>query len=300
MFRRFKNAASLRDVIGILMLEYCPSLMTEKFWLETTYLKWTGLHLDLKHPKTFNEKLQWMKIYDRNPLYTHLVDKCLVKEWVANKIGMQYIIPTLAVYKSEEEIDFGKLPNQFVLKCNHDSGSVIVCRDKNKLDISKVRRHFKERLAYDCSIVCGEWAYRDVPRRIIVEQFMEDESGEALMDYKWFCFNGEPKIMYMCRDKGECPTTDFFDMEFNRLPIRIQDPPSEICPNKPKLFEEMKYLAGVLSKGLPEVRVDFYVVNEQIYFGEMTFYHLGGMTQIKPYDWNLRMGDMITLPSKRI
>lgn len=296
MFRRFKNIKSLKDFFGVIMFDYCPKCMSEKFWLEAIYLKWTGLHLDLKHPKTFNEKIQWMKLYDRNPLYTQLVDKNLVKEWVADKIGKQYVIPTLAVYSSEEEIDFDKLPNQFVLKCNHDSGSVIVCRNKEQIDKDEVKRHFRERLAYDCSAVCGEWAYRNVPRMIIAEQFMEDKSGEALMDYKWFCFNGIPKIMYMCRDKGEHPTTDFFDMEFNRLPIRIQDPPSEVCPDKPVLFDEMKRLAGVLSKGLPEVRVDFYVVNGQIYFGEMTFYHLGGMTQIKPYEWNVKMGEMIHLP----
>ena len=297
MFRRFKNIKSLKDFFGVIMLDYCPKCMSEKFWLEAIYLKWTGLHLDLRHPMTFNEKIQWMKLYDRNPLYTQLVDKNLVKEWVADKIGKQYVIPTLAVYSSEEEIDFDKLPNQFVLKCNHDSGSVIVCRNKEQIDKDEVKRHFRERLAYDCSAVCGEWAYRNVPRMIIAEQFMEDKSGEALMDYKWFCFNGIPKIMYMCRDKGEHPTTDFFDMEFNRLPIRIQDPPSEVCPDKPVLFDEMKRLAGVLSKGLPEVRVDFYVVNGQIYFGEMTFYHLGGMTQIKPYEWNVKMGEMIHLPN---
>ena len=166
------------------------------------------------------------------------------------------------------------------------------------MNFDKVREHFRTCLQYDSSTVCGEWAYRNVKRKIIAEPYLEEDSDGVLMDYKWFCFDGEPKIMYMCRDRGEQPATDFFDMEFNRLPIRILDPPSKICPKKPVQFEEMKRLAGILSKGIPQVRVDFYVVNGHIYFGEMTFYHLGGMTLVQPYEWNLKMGEMIHLPKR--
>lgn len=299
MFGRFKRADTIKDYFGIALIDSIPFVMSEKWWLEITYLKWTGLHLDLDNPQTFNEKLQWLKLYDRNPLYTLLVDKNKVKPWVAEKIGVKYVIPTLAVYTSPEQIDFDALPRQFVLKCNHDSGSIIICRDKNKLDFESVRKYYTERLQYDCSAVCGEWAYKNVPRRIIAEKYIEDKTNDALMDYKWFCFNGEPKIMYISRDKGDNPTTDFFDMDFNHLPIRIQDPPAKVCPEKPALFWEMKELAAILSANIPEVRVDFYVVNDQIYFGEMTFYHLGGMTQITPYEWNLKMGQMIELPRRR-
>ena len=297
MFKKIRRLKGIKEYYGYFMMKVCPALVSKRLQMEMLYLWWTGEHLDLKHPKTFNEKIQWLKMYDHNPLYTKLVDKYLVKEWVAEKIGQEYIIPTLGVYKSADEINFDTLPNQFVLKCNHDSGSVRLCTNKQKFDRDGARTFLNERLKYDTSAVCGEWAYKDVPRRIIAEQYMEDKSGEALMDYKWFCFNGEPKIMYMCRDKAKYPTTDFFDMDFNRLPIRIQDPPSPVCPDKPKQFEEMHRLASILSQCIPQVRVDFYVVNDHVYFGEMTFYHLGGMTQIKPYEWNVKMGEMIHLPN---
>lgn len=296
MFRKFRLANTFREVIGLFLIDLCPQLMSERLWLETTYLRWTHQHLDLDHPKTFNEKLQWIKLYDRNPLYTTLVDKEKVKSWVAEKIGEQYVIPTLAVYSSEIQLNGEGLPEKFVVKCNHDSGSVLICKDIENFDFEVAQQHFHKKLRYDCSAVCGEWAYKNVIPKIIVEPLLEDKSGEALMDYKWFCFNGEPKIMYMCRDKGANPTTDFFDMDFNRLPIRIQDPPSAVCPQKPEQFDEMKRLAAILSENIPEVRVDFYLVDGKIYFGEMTFYHLGGMTQVQPYEWNLKMGEMIHLP----
>lgn len=299
MFKKFKKSKTFREVVGYFMSTCCPKLMSDRLRLEMTYLYWTNSHLNLKNPKTFNEKIQWLKLYDRNPLYTRLVDKRLVKDWVREKIGDEYVIPTLAVYTNADEIDIDKLPNQFVLKCNHDSGSVCICRDKALFDIEDAKKKLADRLNYDCSSVCGEWAYKNVPRCIIAEQYMEDIADDALMDYKWFCFGGEPKLMYMSRDKGKHPTTDFFDMDFNHLPIRMQDPNSDVLPQKPAQFEEMRRLAGVLSQGIPQVRVDFYVINNHVYFGEMTFYHLGGMTPVKPDEWNRKMGDLIILPKKR-
>ena len=255
-------------------------------------------HLNINHPKTYNEKIQWLKIYDRNPLYTLLVDKYLVKDWVAHTIGPEYVIPLIAKYDSPDDIDLQELPNQFVLKCNHDSGSVIICKDKSTFDLESAKRKLDRCLSTDTSGFFGEWAYRNVPRCIIAEPFLKDDGNDDLMDYKFFCFDGSPKIMYMSRDHAENVTTDFYDMAFTHLPIRMQAPPSLIPPSKPEQFEKMKELASLLSRGIPHVRVDFYVVKEHVYFGEMTFYHCGGMVTVQPREWNIRMGDMINLPPK--
>ena len=255
--------------------------------------------LNLDNPQTFCEKLQWLKLYDRNPLYHKLVDKYEVKKWVAEKVGEKYIIRTLKIYDSPEQIKLDELPNQFVLKCNHDSGSLVICKDKSKFDLASAREHLSRCLHRNFYQMAREWPYKNIPRKIIAEQFIEDEIGEALTDYKWFCFNGEPKIMYIGRDKGEHPTTDFFDMEFNLLPISIQDPPSAICPDKPIQFDEMRYVAAILSKNIPEVRVDFYVVNNNIYFGEMTFYHLGGFFHFNDKKWDDLLGSWLQLPNKK-
>jgi hypothetical protein len=299
MFKRLKLIKSLKEFIGWFMYRVCPNWMSDRFYLEMYYLFTKREHLNLDNPKTFNEKLQWLKIYNRNPEYVRLVDKYLVKEWVAGKIGYQYIIPTLAKFDTADELSIDQLPNQFVLKCNHDSGSVIVCKDKATFDLEQARTFYKDRLQFNYFDVCGEWVYRDVPRCIIAEQYMEEFGNADLMDYKFFCFDGVPRIMYMSRDHAAQCTTDFFDMEFNRLPIRMQAPPSKETPAKPAQFEDMKRLAAVLSQGIPQVRVDFYIINNQIYFGELTFYHCGGMVTVQPYEWNLKMGDMINLPVKQ-
>lgn len=299
MFKRIHLLRSPHDYVGWLLYRVCPNLMSERFYLEMNYLFTKREHLNLDHPKTFNEKLQWLKIYDRNPLYTLLVDKYRVKEWVAHTIGPEYVIPLLVKYDSPEEIDLNKLPNQFVLKCNHDSGSVIICKDKSSFDLSIAKKKLANCLARDTSSYFGEWAYRNVPRCIIAEPYMQDRDHDDLMDYKFFCFDGIPRVMYMSRDHAAQATTDFFDMDFNHLPIRMQAPPSKVLPEKPDRFELMKRLAAELSKGIPQVRVDFYVINDRVYFGEMTFYHCGGMITVQPEEWNLKMGDMIHLPAKR-
>ena len=271
MFKRVQLLKTPKDFLGWVMYRTCPNLMSDRFHLEMNYLFTKREHLDLDNPKTFNEKLQWLKIYDRNPLYTKLVDKYLVKDWVKEKIGEEYIIPTLAKYNRAEEINLDELPEQFVLKCNHDSGSVVICKDKCSFDLEKAKGKLNKCLERDTSSFFCEWAYRNVPRCIIAEPFMQEEGQDDLMDYKFFCFGGVPRIMYMSRDHAENVTTDFFDMDFNHLPIRMQAPPSKVPPKKPEQFEKLKELAACLSQGIPHVRVDFYVINGRIYFGEMTF-----------------------------
>ena len=276
-----------------LLCRYIPNYVPDKWYLEVLFFQKMGCFLNLKHPKTYNEKLQWLKLYDRNPLYTTLVDKYRVKQYVADKIGEQYVVPLLAVYNSVNEIDLSTLPNQFVLKCNHDSGSFAICRDKNNFDIESAKRKLDKGLKTDFYKIAREWPYKNVKRCIIAEQYLETEDG-VLCDYKFFCFNGTPEIMYIGADKADEPTSDFYDMDFNHLPIRMVDPNAAVPPLRPQCFEQMKQIATTLSIGIPHVRVDFYCVNNKIYFGEYTFYHMGGFSEVKPSEWNNRLGEYIT------
>lgn len=258
-----------------------------------------GYELDLKDPKTFNEKLQWLKLYDRKPIYTSMVDKIAAKEYVADLIGSEYIIPTLGVWENPEDIDFDSLPNRFVLKCNHNSGTgMYICKDKSKMDRKKVIKNLKKGLKEDKYIQWREWPYKNVPRRIIAEQYMEDGTLHDLRDYKWFCFNGIPKVLFIATERqNESIETkfDFFDENYKHLPFTNGHPNADTIPQKPTQFEEMKRLAGILSKGIPQLRVDFYEVNGHVYFGELTFSHWAGFMKFEPSEWDRLLGEMITL-----
>lgn len=272
--------------------------MPDEAFLKRKFRLNMGYELDLEDPKTFNEKLQWLKLYDRKPLYTKLVDKYEVRKYIAEKIGEECLIPLVGgPWNSPDEIDFTALPDQFVLKCTHDSGGVIICKNKSAFDIPAAKAVLNKHLKRNFYWANREWPYKDVPPRIIAEKYMEDETGE-LRDFKVFCFNGTPRMMYISRDAAVDTTTDFFDMDFNHLPIRMKDPNSAILPAKPEGFEEMRRIASVLSEGIPHVRTDFYCVNGKIYFGELTFYHNGGFTGIKPEEWNYKVGDWLKLPGK--
>lgn len=267
-------------------------------------LKWYGrkmpYKLNLKNPQTFNEKLQWIKLYDHNPLYTILVDKYRVKKYVEERIGTEHVIPLLGAWDSVEEIEWDKLPDQFVLKVNHDCGGQVICRDKSKLDIDdtkeKLRLAFKKNYYFEGR----EWPYKNVQPKVFAEAYMEDEYGE-LRDYKFFCFDGEVKAMFIAteRNSGGEVKFDFFDADFNHLPFTQGHPNASVLPAKPKGFEEMKTLAAKLSKGLSEVRVDFYDVNGHVYFGEFTFFHFGGIVEFHPVEWDYTFGGWINLPVRK-
>lgn len=269
--------------------------LNDKLYLKILYKKEIGKKLNLDNPQTFNEKLQWLKLNDRKDIYTTMVDKYEAKKYVANIIGEEYIIPTIGVYDKFDDIDFDSLPNQFVMKCTHDSGSYVICSDKKKLDKLEAKRKIEKAFKKNYFYSHREWPYKNVKPRIIIEKFLKDDESNNLTDYKYFCFNGKAKIMYIGKDASKNSTTDFFDMEYNHLPIKIRDPQAKIMPERPKQFEEMRELAEKLSQEIPHLRVDFYVINDKIYFGEMTFYHMGGFTELKPYDWNKKMGDWIIL-----
>ena len=255
--------------------------------------------MDFKNPKTYNEKLQWLKIYNRDPLYNTFVDKYLVKEYVAKKIGEQYIIPLLGKWNSFDEIDFDKLPDQFVLKCNHDCGGIVICRDKSSFDKVAAKKKLEEHLKENYYWQHREWPYKDVKPCIFAEKYMVDESGYELKDYKWFCFDGEPKVLFIAQDReneNEDTKFDFYDMAFNHLPIKNGHPNANVIKEKPDGFEEMYNLAQVLSKGIPHVRVDFYNINGKIYFGELTLFHWSGFVKFEPKEWDKIFGDWIKLP----
>lgn len=294
-----KGAKLLKNPKAIcqISLSYLSPLISDKLFLKLFHRLYLGYSLDLKHPKTYQEKLQWLKLYNRKPEYTIMADKVKAKEWVANKIGKEHIIPTIGVWKDPAEIDFDALPDKFVLKCNHNSGlGMCICKDKKKLDIDKVKRELLKGIRQNYFLHAREWPYKDIPRRIFAEKFMTDGNNADLTDYKFFCFDGEPFMMYVSQDNAENATTDFFDMNFNRLPIRMKDPNSNNPPSKPDKFEEMKNLARILSEGIPHVRVDFYVINDCVYFGEITFFHNAGGTKVYPDEWNYKLGDLIKLP----
>ena len=257
--------------------------------------------IDWNEPKTYNEKLQWLKLYYKRPEYTDLVDKYAVKQKIAELIGEEYIIPTIAVYDNFEDIDFDAFPNQFVLKCTHDSGGLVICKDKNSFDVDFARTKINKSLKNNFYSKSKEWPYKSVPPRIIVEQYMEDESGYELKDYKFFCFDGVPKALFVAADRGienEETKFNFYDMNFNLLPFTNGHPNSEKPIAKPKSFELMKELAAKLSEGMPHVRIDFYDIYGKVYFGEITFFHWSGLVPFEPEEWDYKFGEWIKLPKR--
>ena len=272
--------------------------LSDEAFIRMKYKAKMGKNLNLSKPITYNEKLQWIKLYDHNPLYTTLVDKYEVKRYVENIIGADYIIPTLGVWDDFDDIDFSKLPNQFVLKCTHDSGGIVICKDKSKLNLAEAKAKIEKCLKRNFFAFGREWPYKNVKPRIIAEQYMEDSKTKELRDYKFFAFDGVVRALFVAtgrQNEGEDVKFDFFDENYNHLPF-IQGHENAIeLPEKAICFEKMKELASVLSKGLKEVRVDLYEVDGKIYFGEMTFFHHGGWTPFDPDEWDYKFGEWIDL-----
>jgi len=274
-------------------------------WLpDTVYMKATfrarcGYSLDLKNPKTFYEKLQWLKLYGNLEKYTDLVDKYKVRKYIAETIGEEYLIPLIDVYEKAEDIDFSKLPKQFVLKCNHDSGSVVICKDKNNFDIEKTKEKLKKRLKRNYYYHTREPQYKNIKPKIICEKYMVDESGIELKDYRIFCFNGMPKIIFVDRSILNKSTNvrNIYDIEWNYIPVSVgySSAPNMVI-DKPNNLQEMLNLAKKMSENIPHVRVDFYSINDKTYFGELTFNHASGHQKFEPKEFALEMGSWLELP----
>lgn len=272
--------------------------LPDKPFLALLYWARLGKRLNLKNPQTLNEKMQWIKLYDRKPEYTGMVDKCEVKRYIADRIGEEYVIPTLGVWESFEEIDFDALPNQFALKCTHDSGGLVIVRDKTKMDLSVVRKKIEKSMKTNYYYHGREWPYRNVRPRILAESYLEDMDNGELRDYKWYCFHGVPKLMAIfCGRAIGATTADYFDCSYQPIDMTWGYPKAETAPEKPKNFEKMMQLAGRLSKDVPFLRVDFYEVNGKVYMGELTFFDGSGFDLIEPQKWDEKMGTWITLPN---
>lgn len=272
----------------------------EKF-VKIRYRTEIGKELNLDNPKTYTEKLQWLKLYDHDPKYTTMVDKYEVKKYVAEKIGKEYVIPLLGVWDDVDKIDFDQLPDQFVLKTTHDSGGIVVCKDKESFDIKAAKNKLKHFLRRKYYAYNREWPYKNVKPRVIAEKYMEDTKCQELRDYKFFTFAGVPKILYIAQGRGKKQQTvaDFFDMDYNHLDICIDHDMADVLPEKPVNFEKMKVLASELSKGTPQLRVDFYEVDGRVYFGEMTFFHCSGLAPFRPEEWDKIFGSWVVLPEKK-
>lgn len=295
--RLIKNPLLIISYLGRLgLLNWIP----DKTYLRIVSITKFGKNINFNSPKTFNEKLQWLKIYDRKQFYTSLVDKKEVKNIINDLLGEEFLIKTIQTYNSPKDINLENLPKSFVLKCTHDSGGVVVCKDKNKLDLNSVKKKLNKHLKQNYYWGKREWPYKNIEPKIICEEYIVDNKNDSLVDYKFYCFNGVPKFCQVIKGRNTNETIDFFDMDWEHMPftgMRIL-PNSNIKISKPKYLKKMIYAAKVLSEDMPFVRVDFYHTENQVYFGEMTFYPQSGFGEIKPNDWNIKLGGLIKLPLK--
>lgn len=290
------------------ILMHLNFLFPDKLYLSLLFRLKMGYWIDWENPKTFSEKLQWLKLYDRNPEYTTMVDKYTVKEYVAKIIGEEYIIPTLGVWDRPEDIDWDSLPQKFVLKTTHGGGGsgVVICKDKTKFDKADAIVKLKRSLSQ-----CGyrnlrEWPYKNVSKKVIAEVYLENAtqsfSDYDLKDYKFFCFNGQPEFCQVISGRTNEMCVDFYNMEWGHQSFHEPKdyPFSKREHDKPLGFEEMSRLASILSKGLSFIRVDFYELEGKVYFGELTFFPTSGFGGFNPNEWDYKLGEIIKLPSENL
>lgn len=273
----------------------------DKLYLKILFRLRMGYKLDLDNPQTFCEKIQWLKLYNRKPEYTQMVDKYAVKKYVANIIGEEYIIPTLGVWDRFEDIDFDKLPKQFVLKTTHDGGSygIVICKDKDVFDYKAAKKTINRSLRRCSYKVMREWPYKNVKRQIIAEEYLECMGNTDLIDYKFYCFNEQPLYCQVIKDRNSKETIDFFDQEWNHQvfyglnPKAIQ---SSYPIDRPINYDKMVEVASKLSHNIPFARVDLYNIGGKIYFGEITFFPASGFGVFTPSEWDYKLGEWIKLP----
>ncbi|GAA0676488.1 MULTISPECIES: ATP-grasp fold amidoligase family protein [Clostridium] len=274
--------------------------MEDKEYLMKMYYCYFGKQLNLNNPQSFNEKLQWLKLYDRKTTYTDIVDKNEIKRIIERKFGKEYVIPNYGVWEKFEEIDFAQLPEKFVLKTTHDSGGVVICEDKSKFDFLAAKKKLEKSLKSNFYKYRREWPYKNVRPRIIAEMYISNNDREV-DDYKVHCFNGMPKITLVCSDRFSKTglTEDFYDNEWNHLNMKRPEVNNAIIHHeKPADFEKMLEMASILSKDYPFLRVDYYVIDKQIYVGELTLYPSSGFSGFEPESWDLELGKWISLPNR--
>lgn len=270
--------------------------VSDRTALKFMYECMVGRKLNLDNPKSFNEKLQWLKLHDRNPLYTTLVDKVRVKDWVEERLGKAFVVPTYGIWNTPDEINLNDLPDTFVLKVNHDSGGVLICNSKNDFDFEDAKLKLSRSLETDFYYWGREWPYKNVQRLIFAEELIDFPQSTGVIDYKFMCFNGRVECAFTCvgRELGDL-RVDFFDREWNHLPFTRHYHNADCTPKRPPNLDLMIELAQVLSLGIPFVRVDFYDLQDRVLFGEMTFYPGAGFEEFEPYEWDLYLGSLIDL-----
>ncbi len=278
-----------------------PDFLTDEMYLQVIYQNIFHKPLNLKKPQTFNEKIQWLKLYDRNPEYIQMVDKALVKDYVAKIIGTEYIIPTLKIYQDVNDIRLDSLPNQFVLKCTHDSGSTIICRDKKNFNLNTAKKNLNLFLNRNYYKVWREWPYKNIKPKILAEEFLHDENEKEILDYKFMCFNGEVRCSFVClnRRRKEGLNVDFYDRDWNKMPFERHYSNSNKYLKKPISYETMIQIAEKLSKSISFLRVDFYEIKRKLYLGELTLYPGSGFEEFTPEEWDYILGSWLKLPKKK-
>lgn len=284
--------------INYLLNQKIFRLIPDKLYIKIKYRLCTGKKLDLNNPQGLNEKMQWLKLYDRNPLYTNLVDKYKVREYIKNAIGEEYLIPLLGVYDSYDEIDFNSLPKEFVLKPNHTSGDIYICHDKDQIDHRKLEKDIKRWLKRKYYWIHREWPYKNVKPRIVCEKYMVDHESGDMKDYKIECFNGKATGIYVCsqRESTEGLAIDYYDINWNLIPGGVDFRSSGILLQRPKNFNKIIEISEELSKDIPYVRIDLYEINGQVYFGEITFFPGAGFVPFKPDSFDYLLGSWLELP----
>lgn len=297
-----KHLGRPQNLLYRILYLYPQLIKSDSLYLRMRYSLSHGETLHLKKPVTFGEKLQWLKLYNRQPEYTKMVDKYHAKSLVASIVGGGSIIPTIAVYNDVSEINWDVLPNQFVLKTTHDSGGIVICRDKSKLDKDSAIKKLNYAITHDNYTITREWPYKNVQRRIIAEEYIAPDDGhDDLTDYKWFCFDGEPYYCQVIQDRKKKETIDFFDKQWNHQPfigMSLKANNAPVQPKCPVKLNEMVEIARQLSEGIPFARIDLYEVRGRVYFGEITFFPASGFGSFRPKQYNKIIGDLIKLPIK--
>lgn len=287
----------------IVLLEYFRLIdwLPDKIYLKLRYYAILGKNLNLHQPLTFDEKLQWLKLFNRLPEYTIYVDKFEVRNHFKNMIGEEYLVPLIGIYHSFDDIDFTMLPNSFILKCTHDSGSAVICQDKDNFDFEKAKKKLEKRLKRNYFYHGREWPYKHIPPKIICEHLLIDKLGGEIKDYKFLCFNGKAKCLYVTLNRNSPAglNVDFYDLDWQPMPVERGYPRSGTTIEKPLHFDKMVKFAEVLAEKFPFVRVDFYEVNEKLYIGELTLYPGNGFRKFTPDSYDKLFGSWIELPKKQ-
>ena len=278
------------------LVNYYNGLFSDATFIKMRYRVIYEQRLDLKHPKSFNEKIQWLKLHDRKPLYKELADKYNVRKYIADKVGEEYLVPLVGHWEDVNSVNVNELPEKFVIKCTHDSQSVRICNDKSKFDFEEMRDSFAKALMIDYSVFGREWAYQGIKPSVVAEELLVDESGTELKDYKFFCFNGVPKIIQVDYNRFSGHKRRLFDTDWNEMDVKITYPDDKnIVLKRPDKLDEMISICKKLSEGIPFIRVDLYAT-DKVYVGELTFYPGGGFEPITPYSVDLEWGEWLKLP----